>query len=117
MFQYVLGAAGPYAQDEDELGAAGAVVSSPKPFVEEPGLYKVYLHNDDYTPMDFVVNILEMVFHFESAEANKIMLDVHRKGFGLCGTYIYEIAATKVSLVTDSARRHEYPLNCTMERY
>ncbi|NRA45241.1 MAG: ATP-dependent Clp protease adapter ClpS [Oligoflexales bacterium] len=97
-------------------GSGTAVISRSKTKIKEPSLYKVFLHNDDYTPMDFVVGILETVFNFDNVKANKIMLDVHHKGLGLCGAYPYEIAETKVAIVTDSAREHEYPLKCSMEK-
>ena len=97
-------------------GSGTAVISKSKTEIKEPSLFKVYLHNDDYTPMDFVVGILESVFNFDNVRANKVMLDVHHKGLGLCGAYPYEIAETKVAIVTDSAREHEYPLKCTMEK-
>ena len=77
--------------------------------------YKVLLHNDDYTTKEFVVQILQYVFHKEQTEAVQIMLHVHKKGIGVAGVYTYEIAETKVALVEDLARQHEYPLKCTME--
>ncbi len=80
-----------------------------------PSLYKVLLHNDDYTPMDFVIEILESVFHKANTLATKIMLDVHERGSGLCGIYPFEIAETKVALVIERAKQHQYPLRCTME--
>lgn len=83
--------------------------------VREPEMYKVLLHNDDYTTMDFVVEVLMMVFSKDFQEATRIMLDVHRKGVGLCGVYTYEIAETKVETVHTLARENGYPLKCTME--
>jgi len=83
--------------------------------VREPEMYKVLLHNDDYTTMDFVVEVLMTVFSKEFQEATRIMLDVHRKGVGLCGVYTYEIAETKVETVHALARENGYPLKCTME--
>lgn len=80
-----------------------------------PPQYKVLLHNDDYTPMDFVVKVLQKFFHLELEEATKIMLLVHNTGLGLCGTFSKEIAETKVKLVTTFARQHQHPLKCTME--
>jgi len=83
--------------------------------VREPEMYKVLLHNDDYTTMDFVVEVLMMVFSKNFEEATRIMLDVHRKGVGLCGIYTFEIAETKVETVHALARENGYPLKCTME--
>ncbi|MBP6217637.1 MAG: ATP-dependent Clp protease adapter ClpS [Oligoflexales bacterium] len=83
--------------------------------VRIPSKFKVILHNDDYTPMDFVVEILEKIFRKDASIATRIMLDVHQKGRGICGTYPYDIAETKVILVTENARTQNYPLKCTME--
>jgi len=83
--------------------------------IREPKMYRVLLHNDDYTTMDFVVEVLVCVFHKPAAEATKIMLDVHKKGKGLCGVYTYDIAATKVSLVHRLARKREFPLKCSLD--
>jgi len=82
---------------------------------EEPPLFKVLLHNDDYTTKEFVVQVLQYVFHKESTEAVQIMLHVHRKGIGVAGVYSYEIAETKMAVVESLARQNEYPLKCTME--
>lgn len=84
--------------------------------VKPPDMYKVVLLNDHYTPMDFVVEILRTVFHKNPVEATKIMYEVHRKGRGLAGVYIHDIAATKVQQVDQLARFEEYPLKCTMEK-
>jgi len=81
----------------------------------EPKLFRVILHNDDYTTMEFVVDVLMTVFHKPAAEATKIMLDVHKKGKGVCGVYTYDIAATKASQVRDLARKSQYPLKCSVE--
>ena len=81
-----------------------------------PKLFKVILLNDDYTPMEFVVHILEKFFNKSRQEATDIMLHVHRRGVGLCGVYTYEIAETKVTQVMDFARANEQPLQCTLER-
>jgi ATP-dependent Clp protease adaptor protein ClpS len=83
--------------------------------LKKPPLYKVLLHNDDYTTKEFVVQVLQYVFHKEPTEAVQIMLHVHRKGIGVAGVYSYEIAETKVALVESLARQNEYPLKCTME--
>jgi ATP-dependent Clp protease adaptor protein ClpS len=83
---------------------------------KEPSLYRVVLLNDDYTSMDFVIHVLERVFHKSAAEATRIMLNVHKKGAGICGVYTREIAETKVVTVHEMAARKKYPLRCTMER-
>ena len=83
--------------------------------LKKPPLYKVLLHNDDYTTKEFVVQILEYVFHKANTEAVHIMLHVHQNGIGVAGVYTYEVAETKVALVESLARQHEYPLKCTME--
>ncbi|WP_038034421.1 ATP-dependent Clp protease adapter ClpS [Thermopetrobacter sp. TC1] len=87
-----------------------------RPKVEKPRLYKVLLLNDDYTPMDFVVHVLQRFFNKGREEATRIMLTVHYKGVGVCGVYPREVAETKVNQVMDLARRHEHPLQCIMER-
>jgi ATP-dependent Clp protease adaptor protein ClpS len=83
---------------------------------EEPPLYSVLLHNDDYTTMAFVVEILMYVFNKSVEDATRIMLNVHRKGKGLCGTYPFEVAETKVDTVETLARENGFPLRCSMER-
>jgi len=80
-----------------------------------PRMYRVILHNDHYTTMEFVVDILIKVFHKPAREASRIMLDVHRRGSGVCGVYTYDIARTKVSQVLALAREQEFPLKCTFE--
>lgn len=92
------------------------VLTEEKQKVEEPPLYKVLLHNDDYTTMDFVIMILETVFHKNAGEATRIMLNVHQQGIGVAGIYTREIADTKVHIVHDLARRNEFPLKCSMEQ-
>lgn len=84
--------------------------------VTEPPMFRVLLHNDDFTTMDFVIRILIRVFNKTFDEATRIMLNVHRKGVGLCGIYTYEVAETKVDTVHSLARENQYPLKCTMER-
>jgi ATP-dependent Clp protease adaptor protein ClpS len=101
---------------DDNDGQSGtAVVTRPTIKVQEPKMYRVLLHNDDYTPMDFVILVLEKFFRKSHQDATKIMLDVHEKGVGLCGIYPFEIAETKAALVSDAARSNEHPLKCTAE--
>ena len=84
--------------------------------VKEPPQYKVLLLNDDYTPMEFVILVLEKFFNKGREDATQIMLHVHHKGVGICGVYTYEVAETKVTQVIDFARQHSHPLQCTMEK-
>ena len=81
-----------------------------------PRMFRVLIHNDDYTPMEFVVHVLERFFGKGRDEATRIMLHVHQKGVGICGVYTYEVAETKVTQVMDFARNHQHPLQCTMEK-
>lgn len=91
------------------------LVTETRKKLKKPPLYKVLLHNDDYTTKEFVVEILQYVFYKEQTEAVQIMLHVHKKGIGVAGVYTCEVAETKVALVESLARQHEYPLKCTME--
>jgi ATP-dependent Clp protease adaptor protein ClpS len=91
------------------------VVTESKRKLKPPPVYRVLLHNDDYTTMEFVVEILQTVFHRSLTEATQIMLHVHRTGIGVAGVYTYEVAETKVAMVEAMARHHEFPLKCTME--
>ncbi len=93
----------------------GLVVEQARPKLKQPPLYKVILLNDDYTPMEFVVQILEYFFGMSREKATQIMLHVHTRGKGVCGVYTYDIAETKVAQVNDYSRRHQHPLLCTME--
>ena len=105
--------------DDDKNGredrATGVVVKS-KPKTKKPSMYKVLMLNDDYTPMEFVVHVLQRFFNKSHDDAERIMLHVHRRGVGICGVYTYEVAETKVTQVIDFARRHEHPLQCTLEK-
>jgi ATP-dependent Clp protease adaptor protein ClpS len=83
--------------------------------IQEPKQYRIVLINDDYTTMEFVIEVLVAIFHKSAAEATRIMLDVHRKGKGSCGVYTYDIAATKVAQVHQMARKREFPLKCSLE--
>ena len=99
----------------DGEGKTGLVTKT-RPKTKRPSLYKVLLLNDDYTPMEFVVHVLERFFNKGREDATRIMLHVHHKGVGICGVYTYEIAETKVAQVMDFARQHQHPLQCTMEK-
>ena len=103
------------SEHEDGETDTGTVVKS-KPKTKRPPLYKVLLLNDDYTPMEFVVHILERFFGMSSAQAFDIMLTVHKKGVAVVGVFSHEIAETKVAQVMDFSRRHQHPLQCTMEK-
>src|SRR5271165_1099992 len=92
------------------------VVTKTRPKTKRPSLYKVLLLNDDYTPMEFVVYVLERFFNKPREEATRIMLHVHQKGVGVCGVYTYEVAETKVTQVMNFARQHQHPMQCTMEK-
>ena len=94
----------------------GWVVTEDRTRVKEPPLYKVLLHNDDYTSMEFVVLVLEKIFHKSTAEATRIMLNVHHQGIGVAGVYHKEIAETKVAIVHDLAQKNESPLKCSIEK-
>jgi ATP-dependent Clp protease adaptor protein ClpS len=92
------------------------VVTRTKPETKKPSLYRVLILNDDYTPMEFVVYVLERFFNKSREDATRVMLHVHQTGVGVCGVYTYEVAETKVAQVLDLARRNEHPLQCVMEK-
>ncbi|MGY6697544.1 MAG: ATP-dependent Clp protease adapter ClpS [Roseinatronobacter sp.] len=94
----------------------GAVVTKTRTRTQRPPMYKVMLLNDDYTPMEFVVHVLERFFGMSHAMAFDIMLTVHKKGVAVVGVFSYEVAETKVAQVMDFARRHQHPLQCTLEK-
>ncbi len=96
-------------------GNAGDVKEHIEEKVSEPEMFLVILHNDDYTTMEFVVEVLTVIFHRTIVDSTRIMLDVHQKGRGVVGTYTYDIASTKVNIVRDMARQREFPLRCTIE--
>ncbi len=100
--------------DPDEM-FDGDVKLEPDVVLQEPKMYRVILHNDHYTTMEFVVEVLVKIFHKPAAEAAKIMLDVHKKGKGMCGVYTFDVASTKVSRVHHMARQREFPLKCSLE--
>ncbi len=87
-----------------------------RPKTKKPSMYKVLLLNDDYTPMEFVIHILERFFQMPRESATQIMLEIHTRGVGLCGIFTHEVAETKVSMVMDYARANQHPLQCTMEK-
>src|SRR5205823_3799214 len=93
----------------------GSVLEAEKTRLKPPPLYKVMLLNDDYTPMDFVVVVLQTVFAMSREQATQVMLKVHRDGMGVCGVYTREVATTKVEQVIELAKSHQHPLQCTME--
>jgi ATP-dependent Clp protease adaptor protein ClpS len=92
------------------------IVTRTRPKTKKPSLYKVLLLNDDYTPMEFVVHILEKFFSKSREDAVEVMLHVHRHGVGVCGVFTFEVAETKVAQVIEFSRRHQHPLQCTMEK-
>ncbi len=97
-------------------GTNTGVVVKTRPKTRKPAMYKVLMLNDDYTPMEFVVHVLERFFQKSREEATRIMLHVHRRGVGVCGIYTYEVAETKVTQVMDLARQNQHPLQCTIEK-
>ncbi|MFV0475574.1 MAG: ATP-dependent Clp protease adapter ClpS [Pikeienuella sp.] len=97
-------------------GADTAIIAKPKSRTQRPSLYKVMLLNDDYTPMEFVVHVLERIFGMTNAQAVELMLTVHRRGLAVVGVFSFEVAETKVTQVMEYARRNEHPLQCTMEK-
>ncbi len=103
----------PSTEHERQTGVA---VAPAKPEVAKPPMYRVVLLNDDYTPMDFVVSILEQFFAMTKQMATQVMLHVHTRGKGVCGVFTREVAETKVTLVNEHSRRNQHPLLCTMEK-
>lgn len=99
---------------DEGSGTGVAVKATPK--TKKPSMYKVLMLNDDYTPMEFVIHVLEHFFSKSREEATRIMLHVHRRGVGICGVFTYEVAETKVTQVMDFARQHQHPLQCTLEK-
>ena len=102
--------------DGDDGRTGTAIVTKAKPRTKRPNLYRVLLLNDDYTPMEFVVHVLERFFNKNREDATRIMLHVHQNGVGECGVFTYEVAETKVTQVMDFARKHQHPLQCVMEK-
>lgn len=110
----------PTLADDDrkrrDTGSGTAVITRTKTQTKRPSLYRVLLLNDDYTPMEFVVHVLERFFNKDRDGATRIMLHVHHHGIGECGIFTYEVAETKVTQVMDFARKHNHPLQCVMEK-
>ena len=111
---------GPFAADEggagdDGPGTGTGVVTRTRTETQKPSLYKVLMLNDDYTPMEFVVHVLQRFFKMSIEDATRVMLHVHQRGVGVCGIFTYEVAETKVSQVMDFAKQHQHPLPCTVE--
>ena len=102
--------------DGPRRGGDTNLLTKPRTRTQRPPLYKVLLLNDDYTPMEFVVHVLERFFGMTHAQAFDLMLTVHKKGVAVVGVFSFEVAETKVAQVMDFARRHQHPLQCTMER-
>ena len=92
------------------------VLLETKPVTKKPSMYKVILLNDDYTPMEFVVYVLQKIFNMNQEESTQIMLQVHQKGIGVCGVYTYEVAEVKSKTVVDFAKKNQHPLQCTVEK-
>jgi len=103
-------------RNSDPGGPGAAVITRTRVQVKKPNMYRVLLLNDDYTPMDFVVSILQTFFNKSVEQATEIMLHVHRNGVGECGVFTYEVAETKVAQVMDHARKNQHPLQCIMEK-
>ena len=101
--------------ENERIDSVDLAVEEARPKLKEPPLYRVVLINDDYTPMEFVVDILESIFGMERTRATQVMLEVHTKGKGVCGVYNFEIAETKVAQVMSVAQQHQHPLLCEME--
>lgn len=108
--------AGENGNGKGGTGTGTGIITRTRPKTKRPQLYKVLLLNDDYTPMEFVVHVLERFFNKGREEATRIMLHVHHNGVGMCGVFTYEVAETKVTHVMDFARKHQHPLQCVMEK-
>ena len=103
-------------QDNDSDKGNSGTATLTRTRTKKPSMYKVLMLNDDYTPMEFVVHVLERFFSKNREEATRIMLHVHQRGVGICGVFTYEVAETKVMQVMDLARKHQHPLQCTLEK-
>lgn len=103
-------------QNYPQSGNESATIESHETKLVPPSMYNVLLHNDDYSPMDFVIDVLQKFFRLDHESATEIMLNIHYKDVGICGTFSAEIAETKVMQVSHYAKKHEHPLKCTMEK-
>jgi len=103
-------------EDNEPFGPDTGVVEKIEARTKRPDMYKVLLLNDDYTPMEFVVQLLRQIFHLSEQQSVRIMLSVHQDGVGVCGVYSFEVAETKVAQVISASRTSEHPLQCTMEK-
>jgi ATP-dependent Clp protease adaptor protein ClpS len=108
-------------EGDDAIGGDGGdsstgVIADTKPQTKKPSMYKVLMLNDDFTPMEFVVHVLVQFFSKSQEDATQVMLHVHQRGVGICGVYSYEVAENKVTQVVDFARKHQHPLQCTLEK-
>lgn len=101
---------------DDDGGTGTGLLTRPETKTKKPSMYKVILLNDDFTPMEFVVHVLQRFFRMTVEQASEVMLHVHQKGVGVCGVFTYEIAETKVNQVLSFAKQHEHPLQCTLEK-
>lgn len=109
--------AGPSEKNGDsENGVERGVATKTRPKTKKPSMYRVLLMNDDYTPMEFVIDVLMKVFKKSAEDATRITLNVHKNGIGVCGVFTFEIAETKVTQVMNAAKRGQHPLQCTMEK-
>ncbi|HUT41858.1 MAG TPA: ATP-dependent Clp protease adapter ClpS [Gammaproteobacteria bacterium] len=104
------------SNEQEHRDGDGLALKEAKPELKEPSMYKVFLVNDDFTPMEFVVSLLEKLFGMDREKATRVMLLVHSQGKGVCGIFTYEIAETKVAQVNEYAQRHQHPLLCSMEQ-
>jgi ATP-dependent Clp protease adaptor protein ClpS len=103
-------------KDDEDGGTGVGVATRTRAKAKKPSLYKVLMLNDDYTPMEFVVLVLQRFFRMSIEDATRVMLHVHQKGVGVCGIFSYEVAESKVSQVIDFARQNQHPLQCTLEK-
>jgi ATP-dependent Clp protease adaptor protein ClpS len=103
-------------EDQDDRGTGTGVATKTRAKTKKPSMYKVLMLNDDYTPMEFVVHVLQRFFKMTTEQATQVMLHVHQKGVGVCGVFTYEVAETKVTQVIDFARKYQHPLQCTLEK-
>ena len=102
--------------EDDDNGTGTGLLTRPDIKTKKPSMYKVLLLNDDFTPMEFVIHILQRFFHMTVEQSTDVMLHVHQKGVGVCGVFTFEVAETKVNQVMSFAKQHEHPLQCTLEK-